>query len=82
MHNFVVHSNEIACRKSCRLGLEQVTYVYTVRRSIYNTTLLEHHHSPIRQYKKTPPGTPFMSLLHYRASMDSDIFIASFIEYN
>ena len=25
MHNFVVHSNESACRKSGRLGLEQVT---------------------------------------------------------
>ena len=24
MHNFVVHSNESACRKSGRLGLEQV----------------------------------------------------------
>ena len=24
MHNFVVHSNESACRKSERLGLEQV----------------------------------------------------------
>ena len=31
MHNFVVHSNESACRKSGRLGLEQVIIVYSVR---------------------------------------------------
>ena len=26
MHNFLVHSNERACRKSGRLGLNQVIY--------------------------------------------------------
>ena len=28
MHSFEVHSNESACRKSGRLGLEQVQYKY------------------------------------------------------
>ena len=28
MHSFEVHSNESACRKSDRLGLEQVLYIY------------------------------------------------------
>ena len=29
MHNFVVHSNENACIKSGRLGMEQVLYKVT-----------------------------------------------------
>ena len=31
MHSFEVHSNESACRKSDRLGLEQVLYVFTYK---------------------------------------------------
>ena len=30
MHSFEVHSNESACRKSGRRGLEQVTYEFII----------------------------------------------------
>ena len=30
MHIFEVHSNESACRKKVRLGLEQVNYLHTM----------------------------------------------------
>ena len=42
MHSFEVHSNESACRKSGRLGLEQVKYHISI--DAYNSHL---HHGTI-----------------------------------
>ena len=36
MHNFELHSNESVCRKSGRLGLEQVKRTYSVLQNLYN----------------------------------------------
>ena len=38
--------------------------VQMFRRSIYNTICIEHFHFPIRLYKQSPLGTPFMDSLH------------------
>ena len=39
MHSFEVHSNESACRKSGRLGLEQVIRQYYNYNSMFNLEL-------------------------------------------
>ena len=50
MHNFVVHSNEIGCRKSGHLGLEKfITTIFLIIKHIPRHNLLtELHH---KQFK-------------------------------
>ena len=47
MHSFEVHSNESACRKSGRLGLEQVW----IKRYLH----LEENHPPCPEKEQRPP---------------------------
>ena len=46
MHNFEVHSNEITCRKSGRLGLEQVLCCGRIQLCIVN-----HQGNPLTQHQ-------------------------------
>ena len=49
MHNFVVHSNESACIKSGRLGMEQVIYEMP---AVQLSALLLEHDEVIEKLKK------------------------------
>ena len=54
MHNFVVHSNESARRKSGSLGMDQVKDIVTMYvGNIYPNTLVK-----IASFKKTRPIDP------------------------
>ena len=56
MHNFVVHLNESACRKSGRLRLEQVKYNYNNKKMKYPSTTILKHAIFLAKVNKSPWG--------------------------